>query len=189
MLLNNKFSPDLLEVKGNFPNNRVMIYFLRFSALLLTLIFFSFPAAAACTDPPASEVNWQRCNMDGLNFDEVDLSSARLRDTSFIRGSLNKVNFQKVSAFRAKFVSASLTDADFSKASLPEADLTKANLTSANFTNANLGRARLFKAILRGANFTKAKLKGADLTKADLSGATWVDGKKVCAEGSIGRCK
>ncbi|MEH6630780.1 MAG: pentapeptide repeat-containing protein [Halopseudomonas aestusnigri] len=189
MFLNNKFRPDLLEVKGNFPNNRVMIYFLRFSTLLLTLILFSLPAAAACTDPPAPEADWQRCNMDGLNFDEVDLSSAKLRDTSFIRGSLNKVNFQKVSAYRAKFVSASLTEANFSQASLLEVDLTKANLTSANFTNANLGRARLFKAILRGANLTKAKLKGADLTKANLSGAIWVDGEKVCAEGSIGRCK
>jgi uncharacterized protein YjbI with pentapeptide repeats len=33
-----------------------------------------------------------------------------------------------------------------------------------------------------------AQLKGADLLEADLSGATWIDGKRVCADGSIGRC-
>ena len=32
------------------------------------------------------------------------------------------------------------------------------------------------------------RMRGADLHYADLSGATWVDGKKICAEGSIGRC-
>jgi len=127
--------------------------------------------------------------MDGLNLDEVNLASARLRDTSFIRGSLENADLQKVSAFRTKFVSAMLRNVNFSKASLPEADFTKANLTSANFMEADLRRARLFKANLRGANLTKAKLKGADITKADLTGATWVDGMKICAEGSIGRCR
>ena len=32
------------------------------------------------------------------------------------------------------------------------------------------------------------RLFDADLTRADLSGATWIDGKRICAEGSIGRC-
>ncbi|MFD2206366.1 pentapeptide repeat-containing protein [Kiloniella antarctica] len=168
---------------------KTMNNILQFSALTLGLFLVSFPAAAACTDPPAQEVNWQRCNMDGLNFDGVDLTSGRLRDTSFIRGSMNNANLQNVSAFRTKFVSTSLIETNFTKASLPEADFTKADLTGVNFTEANLGRARLYKAMLRGANLTKAKLKGADLTKADLSGATWVDGKKICAEGSVGRCK
>ena len=38
------------------------------------------------------------------------------------------------------------------------------------------------------ADLTGVKLGGADLTLADLSGATWTDGKRVCSEGSIGRC-
>ena len=53
---------------------------------------------------------------------------------------------------------------------------------------ADLRRARFFDAILREADLTGARLPGADLTRADLSGATWVDGKRVCAEGSLGRC-
>ena len=34
-----------------------------------------------------------------------------------------------------------------------------------------------------------AQLEEADLSKADLTGATWIDGKRVCAEGSIGKCR
>ena len=50
-------------------------------------------------------------------------------------------------------------------------------------------RARLFRADLRGADLSGARLFDADLTRADLSGATWTDGKRVCAEGSIGVCR
>ncbi|KLN60600.1 hypothetical protein WH96_12205 [Kiloniella spongiae] len=158
------------------------------AVVALFCVQFSSTVLAACTDPAGVDVNWQRCNMDGLNLDDVQLSGARLRDTSFLRGSLNQADLKNVSGFRTKFVSASLVEADFTKASLPEADFTKAKLQGADFTKANLKRARLFKAILRGANLTKAKIEGADLTEADLSGATWIDGKRICAEGSIGRC-
>ena len=53
---------------------------------------------------------------------------------------------------------------------------------------ADLRLARLFRATLRGADLTNARLGGADLNRADLSGATWTDGTRICAEGSIGRC-
>jgi uncharacterized protein YjbI with pentapeptide repeats len=46
----------------------------------------------------------------------------------------------------------------------------------------------MFRAILRDADLTDAQLTGADMTRADLSGATWTDGQRVCAEGSVGRC-
>ena len=61
-------------------------------------------------------------------------------------------------------------------------------VTGASLIGADLRRARLFRAILRNANLTDARLKGADLARADLSGATWTDGERICAEGSIGRC-
>ncbi|WP_417453849.1 pentapeptide repeat-containing protein [Kiloniella sp.] len=180
---------NLLEVRPLISNIKVMKKSLCLAILVFTYFQSSSVVLAACTDPAGADVDWQRCNMDGLNLDDVDLSGSHLRGASFLRGSLDQADLNNISAFRVKFVSASLVEADFSKASLPEADFTKANLQSANFTKANLKRARLFKTNLRGANLTKAKIEGADLTKADLSGATWIDGKRICAEGSIGRCK
>ncbi len=78
------------------------------AAAVLGAVIGPGTALAACTDPPAPKVNWQRCAFDGLDLTGVDLSGARLRDGSFFR--------------------------------------------------------------------------------SDLSGATWIDGKRVCAEGSLGRC-
>ena len=41
---------------------------------------------------------------------------------------------------------------------------------------------------MRGADLTNAVLEGADLLRTDFSGARWIDGRTICAEGSIGRC-
>ena len=38
------------------------------------------------------------------------------------------------------------------------------------------------------ADLSGATVRGTDFGGADLSGATWTDGKRVCAEGSIGQC-
>ena len=157
------------------------------AGLLATLL----PAGtvwAACTDPPAPKVNWQRCILDGLEFEGVDLSGARLRDGSFFRSNLSGGDLSGVSAFRVKFVNAKLRETRLDGAKLSEADFTKADLRGASFRNADLRRARFFRADLRGADLTAARLKGADLVRADLSGATWTDGKRICAEGSLGRC-
>ncbi|MFQ6018360.1 MAG: pentapeptide repeat-containing protein [Kiloniellaceae bacterium] len=145
-------------------------------------------ARAACTDPPGPEVNWQRCGFDGLDLKGVDLAGARLRDGSFFRADLTGSDLSKVRAFRAKFVNAILRNANLDGAKLSEADFTKADLTGASLVGADLRRVRLFHANLRDANLTDARLRGADLTQADLSGVTWVDGKRICAEGSSGRC-
>ena len=169
---------------------------LRVSALVLTalvaagLVSIVGPrsAVAACTDPPAPGVNWQRCAFDGLDLKDVDLSGARLRDGSFFRTDLSGADLSETESYRAKFVNAVLQRTVFDGAKLYEADLTKADLTGASLIGVDLRRARLFRAILRDANLTGAQLKGADLTRADLSGATWTDGERVCAEGSIGRC-
>ncbi len=57
-------------------------------AVLLATLLPAGAALAACTDPPAHEVNWQRCILDGLELEGVDLSGARLRDGSFFRSNL-----------------------------------------------------------------------------------------------------
>jgi len=145
-------------------------------------------ALADCTDPPGPAVNWRRCIFDRLDLQAVDLTGAELRDASFFRADLTGSTLENVKAFRAKFVNAMMTGGQLAGADLREADMTKVHLSGADLTAADLRRTRLFEANLRGADLTGAKLGGADLTRADLSGATWTDGKKVCGEGSIGRC-
>ena len=146
------------------------------------------PALAGCTDPPSPGVNWRRCIFDGLDIGQVNLSGAILRDTSFYRANLKGSDLSNTSGFKAKFVNAVLQEAKLDGAELSEADFTKANLTGASLSGADLRRVRFFEAILRRADLSDARLNGADLTRADLTGATWTDGKRVCGEGSIGRC-
>lgn len=148
----------------------------------------SGPTLAGCTDAAAPGVDWWRCYLDGKDLRNVDLTGARLRGATFARADLSDSNLSKVDGFRAKFVSAKATNARFDGARLEEADLTKVDLSGASFVDANLRHALFFRANLRGADLTGARMSGADLLNADLSGATWTDGKKVCAEGSIGQC-
>jgi uncharacterized protein YjbI with pentapeptide repeats len=155
---------------------------------VLLLVAAGSPALASCTDPPTPGVNWQRCAMDGLDLKEVNLAGARLRDSSFFRADLTGSDLSGTESFKAKFVNAVLQDTVFDGAQLYEADLTKADLTGASLVGTDLRRARLYRANLRDANLTDARLEGADLARANLSGATWTDGERVCAEGSIGRC-
>jgi uncharacterized protein YjbI with pentapeptide repeats len=161
-------------------------------AVVLALFLLSAVGAstawAACTDPPGYEVNWQRCNLNGLDFTGADLREARLRDASFLRSNLRESDLSGVNAYRAKFVNANLAGAKLEDAYLLEADLTKANLTGASLVNADLRQARFFGADLRGSSLTGARLRGADLTRARLDGAIWVDGEKVCGGNSVGRC-
>jgi uncharacterized protein YjbI with pentapeptide repeats len=157
-------------------------------ALALVCLVQASDARAACTDPPAPEVNWQRCILDGQDLRDVDLSSARLRDASFFRADLSRSDLTGVSGFKAKFFNAVMREAKLDEAKLSEADFTKADLTGASMAGADLRRVRFFDAVLREADLTGARLTGADMTRANLSGATWVDGKRVCAEGSLGRC-
>lgn len=181
-----------IALYDGMPNSSGMIYWRGFPLTLLLplfgLAFVSSTALASCTDPPGPGVNWQRCAMDGLDLRDVDLSGGRLRDGSFFRTDLTGSDLSQTESYRAKFVNANMEKTVMDGAQLYEADLTKANLTGASLVGADLRRARLFRANLRGADLTDAQLKGADLTRAELSGATWTDGKRVCAEGSTGRC-
>jgi len=156
---------------------------------LLALLALTGTAQADCTDPPVSGVNWQRCNFDGLDLTDVNLSGARLRDGSFFRSDFTGSDLSKTESQRAKFINATMVEVTLDGAQLYEADLTKADLTGASMVGVDLRRARLYRAILRGANLTDARMDDADVTRVDFSGATWSDGNHVCAEGSIGRCK
>ena len=164
--------------------NRIVVIAAALGAALLS----AAPALAECTDPAQPKVNWRRCYFDGRDLGGVDLSGAMLRDTTFQRAKLKVANLSEADRYRAKFVSADLPQVNFAGARLIEADFTRADLTGAVFREADLRNAKLVNAVLKGADFTGARLGGADLRHADLSGATWIDGKRVCAENSVGQC-
>ena len=69
------------------------------------------------------------------------------------------------------------------------ADLTNADLAGASLRNADLRRAQLQGASLREADLTGAKTDEADTLRTDFSGARWIDGRTICAEGSISQCR
>jgi len=177
-----------LMIRLATANLRISAYFWRIAVALAAVVIGLSPAMAGCTDPPSPKVNWQRCIFDGLDISQVDLSGARLRDGSFFRANLDGSNLSNINAFKVKFVNAQMRGVILDGAKLSEADFTKADLTKASFQGADLRRARFFEAVLRGANFSNARLRGVDFTRADLTGAIWTDGKRICGEGSIGRC-
>jgi uncharacterized protein YjbI with pentapeptide repeats len=88
---------------------------------------------------------------------------------------------------------ADLSDANLSGANLSHADLSGANLTRADLSysypsGADLSDANLSQANLIGAYLFETNLSGANLSDANFSYAIWIDGRTVCAEGSVGGC-
>lgn len=147
------------------------------------------PASAACTSPSAPEVDWRRCLLDRREFPGADLTGAVLRDASMQRTDLVGAKLVRVDGQDARFVSAALRDADMTGANFRAADFTRADLRGAVLREADLRQARFFRADLRGADLTGANLAGVDLNAALLGGVRWVDGQRVCAEGSVGVCQ
>ncbi len=164
------------------------IRFAAFAGLVVALLATAGEVRAECADFAQAGVEWRRCMMDGADLTNVDLTGAVLRDSSFKRADLSGSVLRDVDARRAKFVSARMVDIVLDGARLIRADLTSADLTGASLRDADLRDAKLYQTILRNADLTGARLDGADLLRADLSGARWVDGKSICAQGSIGRC-
>ncbi len=146
-------------------------------------------AQAACTSSPGPGVNWRRCYFDAQDLAGYDLTGAELRDATFQRSVLDGSTLIDADAYRAKFISASLSETNFTGARLQSADFTKANLRGADLSEADLRGARFVGADLAGANLTGAEVQDATFRNANLVGVIWIDGVRVCAEGSIGTCR
>jgi uncharacterized protein YjbI with pentapeptide repeats len=157
-------------------------------AALLAVLLLSGPASAACTDAAQPNVEWRRCAFVEAELRGAHLAGAVLRDGSFDRADLREADLTDTQAYRAKFVSADLRGARLDHAVLAEADFTRADLGGASLVESDLRRARFFRASLRGADLSRAQVVGADFLNCDLSNALWIDGKRRCAEGSVGRC-
>lgn len=133
----------------------------------------------------AKLVNWQdikvpeniklslaQVNLDGVNFEGLDLRKfflhgASLRGTNFKNANLDGVDLRM----------ANLEEADLSGASLVQASLKKAKMKAAKIAQANFEKAELANVVdlnlaenLNAAIFNGANLFGAQLVEADLSG-------------------
>lgn len=161
---------------------------LRIMILVCVLTPLATAHAADCTALAEPGVDWQRCYLDGRDLSRHNLSGARLRETSFQRSTLIDADLSKADAYRARFLSAAMSGANLDGGIFVEADFTRADLTGASLRDVDLRRSRFYHASLRKADLTGAKTLGADFLNADLSGARWIDGKRVCAEGSVGQC-
>jgi uncharacterized protein YjbI with pentapeptide repeats len=146
-------------------------------------------ALADCTDPALPGVDWRRCTMHSREFIDANLTGAKLKDGRFTRANFSNSNLSDIDGRRAKFIAAIARKTNFEGARLSGADFTDADLSKASFKGADLYRAQFQGAVLRGADLTGANTENADMLDADLSGARWVDGKTICAQGSIGQCK
>lgn len=156
--------------------------------VLGSFAFLSTPAHADCASAPAPEVNWRRCHLAGYVAIGEDMNRAVMRDSTFNRGDFSESDLSEIDGRRAKFVSATLVGTQFDGANLVQADFTNADLTGASFRGSDLSRAYFIGANLRDADLSGARLDRAEMLRADFSGATWLDGRTICAEGSIGRC-
>jgi len=130
-----------------------------------------------CEKPPAPEINWQNCRLDGGQYVSADLTNADASG-ALLRGA---------NLSGAIFVDANLEYVDFSGADLSYVRLNRARMKGANLQNADLTHA-----VFTGADLSFAILRGAIpggvvLKNARLDHAVWFDGDS-CLAGSIGSC-
>jgi len=97
-------------------------------------------------------------NLDGVNFNNADLSRAslyesQLVDATFINANLTGANLRRVN----------LLDADFSNANLTGVDLTGSYLARTNFYKTDLSRAILREAIMIETSFKHANISDCQI--------------------------
>ncbi|MBC6439632.1 MAG: pentapeptide repeat-containing protein [Rhodospirillales bacterium] len=159
-------------------------------ALIVAAAGFALrPAHAGCSDLPAPGVDWRSCNLQGISFPASDMSDGNLRGASLSNADHTGSNFSGIDGYRVRFVESILVDTVFDGAALTDARFDRADLSGASMRDVAARNAKFQFANLSGVDFTGANLRDVDLTGTDLSGAIWIDGERVCAEGSMGICR
>lgn len=103
-----------------------------------------------------------------VNFDDSNLTRARLRDAIILDVSLRGADLSHAD-LRRSFIAG-----DLSGANLYMARLERSSLAGCNLNHANLGRAKLGGTDLRGADLRGANLSNAHFDKTVLSHATLI---------------
>jgi hypothetical protein len=136
------------------------------------------PQPPLCSAGARPGVNWNGCNLTGLESQRANLVGAQLRNVRLDAADLSNASLAGVNMEYATLNGGKLRHADLSHARLVGVTARGADLRDARLTDANLSYA----------NLSDARLEGADLTGADLSHAIWVD-HQPCLPGSVGACK
>jgi hypothetical protein len=108
---------------------------------------------------------WNQWRKENISV-TIDLSGSNLAEAN-----LEGANFNSVNLYRANFREANLMRTNFNRADVSAADLRKVNLSKASVRRAKLSNADLRKAVLRQVHFGKTDFLRADLRGADLSGS------------------
>jgi len=134
--------------------------------------------APDCAASPRPGVNWNHCNLSGLDSSQANLIGAHIRNARLDAADLSG----------AKLAGADLEYSSINLSNFNGADLSRARLVGMTARGADLRNVRFNNANLAYANLSDARLEGADLSGADLSNAIWID-RKPCLSGSVSVCK
>ena len=130
-----------------------------------------------CAAPPAPEINWSYCKLDGVMLRQAALERAQMQNSSLVRANLQQANL----------AAADLSFADLSLATFNNSLLRGSKLTGANLRGALLISVDMTNADLSYANLSQADVDNAVFTGAKLDKTIWIDGR-ICAVGSVGKC-
>lgn len=169
-----------LEPKPEYKPVRVMLVVI--VALILAALMYltprnELPIPVRCDAPPAPQVNWNNCSLQGVMLEGWDLRISKMRNTDLAGANLRG----------ALLAESDLAYSNLSLANLSYANLERADLIGATLRNADLSSANLQAANLSYTDLTGASLGGADISNAKLDNAIWLDGT-LCAPGSLGQC-
>lgn len=159
----------------------LFVRILRASLVLLLLVTGAFGAAAG---PEAVKI------VAGCRIEpDTQCPRADLRNADLTEAVLMRANLRGAQLDGADLRGADLTSGNLSQASLRGADLSGAILRGVDFNRSDLSGTILQGANLALSNLQAARLDGTMLEGANLLGATWLDGRSLCAPGSIGECR
>lgn len=154
--------------------------------LVFSGLFFSYlgkmmpakPEVPDCSATPRPGVNWEHCNLTGLQATGGQLSGAHMSNSRLDSAQLQS----------AELVGVNLEYSSLNLSNLQQADLRQSSLVGAVLRGADLRNATLENANLAYANLSGAQIEGADFSGAILDNAIWVD-QQTCASGSTGICR
>ena len=131
-----------------------------------------------CAASPRPGVNWNNCNLSGLQSERADLVGARMHNVRLDAAQLPD----------AQLVGADMEYTSLNLGNLQRADLSHARLVGVTLRGTDLRDASFAGADLSYANLSDARVEGADFTGAILDHAIWID-RQPCVPPSLGVCR
>ena len=131
--------------------------------------------------PDLSVADFQKRNLNEVNFSGVNLSY-----TNLIMANLIKADLQGANLLRTKFNGTDLIEADLTEANIRGVNFKWANLQKAIFQRAKLHVVEFYFTELEGANFNDTVVSYLILVKIDLSKVKGLDSVHHDAPSSIG---